>query len=191
MTLSLPSRRPPLPRWAQGLILGVLCFCLLTLAGLLRQARSITAQRGQVAPDFTLMLFDGYEYAGRTEVTLSELRGKVVLLHFWASWCSMCLDEARVIQSAWEKYQPKEEIVFLGVAWKDAAPNVRAALQTLHITYPNGLDPNEKIALRYSGGAGVPMTYLIDRNGVLRYIQHGPFSSAQEIESLLDLLLRE
>lgn len=186
-----PLRRSPLSRWAQWLVLGVLGLCLAVLAVLSRQARPAPVQRGQVAPDFTLTLFDGYEYAGQTEVSLSELRGKVVLLHFWASWCSLCLEEAPLIQSAWEKYQSKEEVVFLGIAWEDTAPDARAALQALHITYPNGLDLTGKIALRYNGGSGVPVTYLIDRNGVLRHIQNGPFSSTQEIESLLDLLLRE
>ncbi len=181
----------PFPRWAQGLILGALSLCLLTLAVLLRQARATTAQRGKAAPDFTLTLLDGYEYAGQTEVTLAALRGKIVLLHFWGSWCSDCLEESPVIQAAWKKYQARGDVVFLGIAWLDSEHNVRAALQALQSTYPNGLDPNERITHLYNPEGGVPKTYLVDRNGILRYIHVGAFSSAQEIESLLDPMLRE
>lgn len=129
------------------------------------------------APPFTLTLFDG-----RT-LTLEELRGKVVFLNFWASWCPPCRAEARMLEAAWQKYR-EQEVVFLGVNIQDEEPNARAFLQEFGITYPNGLDRGARIAIEY-GVWGLPETFFIDREGRITY-KHVGALGWQTIATKLD-----
>lgn len=144
------------------------------------------AQQGQVksglAPDFTLTGFDG------RAVTLSELRGKVVIVNFWASWCPPCREEAAYLEQTWRKYKDKG-VVFLGVDWVDTPANAQAYIKEFDITYPNGPDVGTKAAQDYRI-QGVPETFYVDREGVLRGVQIGPLKAPDldnKIEELLAL----
>ncbi len=86
--------------------------------GLYKQAASRPSGE---APDFTLHLFEGYEYEGRNQVTLSELRGQVVVINFWAEWCVECKREADLLEATWRAYRDKG-VVFIGVDWVDVEP---------------------------------------------------------------------
>ena len=89
---SNPHRGVPL--WIQ-IIIWVLLLGLLTLLGFgLVRARQGTVQPGDQVPDFGLTLYSGYEYNGQSAVKISDLRGKVVFINFWASWCKPCEQEA-------------------------------------------------------------------------------------------------
>lgn len=112
---------------------------------------------GKAAPDFSLTLFDG-----RT-VKLSDFRGKVVFLNFWASWCPPCREEAPLLEAAWHGYK-SQGVVFLGVDIQDTDEEARRFIQAFGITYPNGRDPKNRIAIDY-GVYGIPETYFIDPNG--------------------------
>jgi cytochrome c biogenesis protein CcmG/thiol:disulfide interchange protein DsbE len=113
------------------------------------------------APPFTLTLFDG------STLALEQLRGKVVFVNFWASWCPPCRAEARMLEVAWRKYR-EEGVVFVGVNIQDKEESARAFLKEFGVTYPNGLDRGSRIAIEY-GVWGLPETFLIDRDGRITY----------------------
>ncbi|MCC7209080.1 MAG: TlpA family protein disulfide reductase [Anaerolineae bacterium] len=153
-----------------GIIVGI---------GLSRQG--MTQPTSGPAPDFTLDTFDG------PPITLSDLRGKVVVLNFWAGWCGPCRDEAPDLQAAWERYQPSGEVVFLGVAWSDMERSARDFLTQFGITYPTGLDVGTRISEQYRI-TGIPETFFIDRDGDVRYFVMRPMDEAEIIERVDSLL---
>jgi cytochrome c biogenesis protein CcmG/thiol:disulfide interchange protein DsbE len=188
-TEETPIRRG-VPLWVQ-IIIWIGLLGLLVLVGItLNKRKQGTVQPGDVIPDFTLPLFSGYEYAGQSGIKLSDLSGKVVVLNFWASWCKPCEQEAAELQEAWEYYEPTGQVVFLGADYVDTEPEARVYLQKYGITFPNGPDMATRISQLFRI-QGVPETYFIDKTGVLRYVQVGPFSSLEQIQAQIDLLLSE
>ncbi len=116
---------------------------------------------GSPAPDFELRLLDG------RVVRLSDYRGRVVFLNFWASWCPPCRAEARLLEEAWRQVKDRE-IVFLGVNIQDTEEGARRFIEEFGITYPNGRDPQSRIAIDY-GVYGIPETFFTDREGRITY----------------------
>ena len=166
--------------WAAvGLLLAVLGY------GLFKQ---VAGRPTGDAPDFTLYLFEGYEYQGQDQVTLSELKGKVVVINFWAEWCVECKREADILEAVWREYQD-QGVVFLGVDWVDVEPEARKYLVTYDITYPNGPDLGSKTGHAY-GLTGVPETFFISKAGVVDYFKLGPLTEI-ELTSKLDELLAQ
>lgn len=186
---TIAASRRGVPLWAQILIWIFLVGLLSIVAIGLRRAQQGTVQPGQVIADFTLPLYSGYELDGKSEVRLEELRGKVVVINFWASWCKPCEQEAAELQQAWTEYQPTGQVIFLGVDYVDTEPEARIYLKKFGITYPNGPDIATRIS-QYFRIKGVPETYFVDKNGVLRYVQVGPFSSVEQIRAQIDPLLK-
>jgi cytochrome c biogenesis protein CcmG/thiol:disulfide interchange protein DsbE len=190
ITQPSPIPRRSVPLWAQILIWSGLLVLLGFLAVALIKAQQPMIETGAAVPEFTLTLFDGYEYNGAEQVNLSELRGKVVVINFWASWCVPCEEEAADLEAAWRLYQPGGEVVFLGVDYLDPL-NGMSYLEKFNITYPNGPDTQESISGIFNRNMGVPETYFIDRQGVLRFIQIGPFQSVSDIQAQIEPLLVE
>lgn len=122
-------------------------------------------------------------------MNFSDLRGKVVVINFWASWCKPCEQEAAELEEAWRSYEESGQVVFLGIAWTDTPANSMAYLKRFEITYPNGPDLGSRISAIFNRNLGVPETYFIDRDGVLRSIKIGPFTSVQEIQASVEPLL--
>ncbi|CAG1006116.1 Thiol-disulfide oxidoreductase ResA [Anaerolineales bacterium] len=183
---SNPSRGVPL--WTQILI-WVLLLGLLSLLGFgLVRARQGTVQAGDQVPDFSLTFYSGYEYNSQSAVKISDLRGKVVFINFWASWCKPCEQEAASLEQAWEYYQPSGKVVFLGIDYVDTEIPARAFLKKFNNTYPNGPDIGTVISQIFRI-KGVPETYIIDTNGVINYVKIGPFLNVDEIKALIDPLL--
>ena len=176
------------PLWAQ-IIIWTFLVGLLVLIGMgLRRAQQGTVQPGYPVHDFGLALFSGYEYDGQSEVKISDLRGKVVFINFWASWCKPCEQEAAVLEEAWKYYQPTGKVVFLGVDYVDTEPEARIFLKKFGNTYPNGPDLGTQISQMFRI-QGVPETFIIDTKGILRYVKIGPFLNVDEIRSVIDPLL--
>ena len=187
-TTETPIRRG-VPLWVQILI-WVGLVALLVLVGItLNKRKQGTVQPGDAIPDFTLPLFSGYEYAGRSEIKLSDFSGKVVVINFWASWCKPCEQEAAEIQQAWDANKASGEVIFLGADYVDTEPEARAYLKKFEIDFYNGPDMGTKISQLFRM-KGVPETYFIDREGVLQYVKVGPFASADEIQIHIDELLK-
>jgi cytochrome c biogenesis protein CcmG/thiol:disulfide interchange protein DsbE len=182
-----PKRGVPL--WVQIIIWAGLAGLLVMVAIMLGKRQQGTVQPGDKIPDFTLNLYSGYEYEGRSQIKFSELSGKVVVINFWASWCKPCEQEAAELQQAWELYGSSGEVVFLGADYVDTEPEARIYLQKFGITYPNGPDMGTRISQLFRM-QGVPETYFIDKQGVLQYVKIGPFSSVDEITAEIDKLLR-
>lgn len=171
------------PRWGRILAwTGLLALLVIVGLGMVRTQRG-TVQIGHAPPDFTLTSFDGQPYR------LSELKGKVVVLNFWASWCKPCEQEAADLETAWQFYQPRGDVVFLGIDWTDTESKAQAYLQRFNITYPNGPDLGTRISQSFRT-TGVPETYIVDKNGKLSYIKLSPFLSVDEIKAAVDPLLK-
>ena len=94
------------------------------------------------------------------------------------------------MESAWRSYESGGQVVFVGADYVDTEPEARVYLQKYGITFPNGPDMGTRISQLFRI-QGVPETYFIDKTGVLRYVQVGPFSSLEQIQAQIDLLLSE
>ena len=118
------------------------------------------------APDFTLPGPDGRKRS------LTDYRGKVVFLNFWASWCESCRDEMPSMERLYREFKGKGlEIVAVNV--KDKRPDALAFVKELKLHYLVLMDPEGEVGLLY-GAFGLPVTYLIDRKGVVLARLWGP-----------------
>ena len=187
-TEATASPRRGVPLWVQILVWTFLVSFLILMGLGVARAQQGTVQPGYEVPDFSLGLFSGYEYNGQSEIQMSALRGKVVFINFWASWCKPCEQEAPVLEEAWRYYQPDGRVVFLGVDYVDTEPEARIFLKKFDNTYPNGPDIGTRISQMFRI-QGVPETYIIDTNGILRHVKIGPFLSVDEIRGMVDPLL--
>lgn len=166
---------------------SIIAFALiLALLGLLawglRKVQAGPRDSG-MAPDFTITGFDG-----RT-VTLSQLRGQVVIVNFWASWCPPCREEAAYLEQTWRKYEG-QGVVFIGVDWVDTEKEALAYIDEFDITYINGPDIGTRAAQAYNI-QGVPETFFVAKNGELRGVHIGPLKSPQLDEKIEELLAEQ
>ena len=117
--------------------------------------------------------YSAVSLAGDT-VSLAAQRGKVVLLNVWATWCHPCRDEIPELQALHEGYAARGlEIVGVSVDTEGADDAIRAFMRDFRMTYPVWRDPAERISAQFHI-VGVPATFLIDRQGVLRWRKTGP-----------------
>jgi cytochrome c biogenesis protein CcmG/thiol:disulfide interchange protein DsbE len=114
------------------------------------------------------------------------MRGQVVVVNVWASWCPPCRDEAPVLEQTWREYRDRG-VVFIGVDYMDTEPAALAYLAEFDITYPNGPDLGSRIAQDYKV-QGVPETFFIDPQGEIAEVFVGPLSEAR-LKSILERLL--
>ena len=151
------------------------------------------------AQDFSLELMTGMDSEGDGNgngsseisggsVTLSEMRGKVVLVDFWASWCPPCRQEAAALEEVYREYAGPE-VEFIGVNIWDLEDNAHTYVKDFGLTYPSGVDTDGVIAIDY-GVRGIPEKFFIGRDGVIRQKFVGPMS-ADTLRQTLDRLLAE
>ncbi len=114
---------------------------------------------GQKAPEFSITRLDTNE-----TVTLSQFKGKPVVLNFWATWCGPCAMEHPNLEWAARTYSDK--VVFLGIVFEDTEANTRRFLAEKGWTFTQLFDPKSTIAVDYAV-SGVPETYFINREGVI------------------------
>lgn len=135
---------------------------------------------GHAAPEFRLSSLSGDALA------LSDLRGQVVVLNFWAPWCPTCKDELPDLQASWEAYQGAG-VVFVGVAYDSDRAAVEETASAYGLSYPIGLDASDLAAQAY-GVTKVPETFVIDAQGQVAAVYVGAVSQV-ELTAQLDSLL--
>lgn len=135
------------------------------------------------APDFSLKTIEG------TEIKLSDLRGKAVLINLWASWCPPCRYEMPSIQAAYEKDKDKG-LVVLGIDFtaQDNLQDVKAFVQELKLTFPILLDETGEVSTGLYGMRGLPTSYFIDTEGILQRVQVGAMVPEKLDEYLIEIL---
>lgn len=140
-------------------------------------------QVGFLAPDFTLELLNG------GDITLSDLRGKVVLVNIWASWCPPCRKEMPAIEIVYEELKSQGfEVLALNTTYQDDEREAAAFIQNLGLTFPILLDRTGEVSGLYLLRA-LPTSYFIDREGVIRsVVVGGPMSETLIRTKILDLL---
>ncbi len=140
--------------------------------------------RARPAPELRVALLTGGTPG--SEIQLAELRGRPVVVNFWASWCQPCRDEAAVLEHFAAEYGPRG-VAFVGVNVWDNEQQARAFLEEFGISYPNGTDTRGSAAVEY-GLTGLPETFFIDRQGRIVSKFVGPLTDRAlrtAVESLL------
>jgi cytochrome c biogenesis protein CcmG/thiol:disulfide interchange protein DsbE len=136
---------------------------------------------GREAPDFHAQTLDG----SRT-IRLTDLRGQVVLLNFWSSWCSSCVTEHEALSRAWSRFRDRG-VVIVGMDFDDAHSAATAFASRLGMAYPVVGDPGDRTALAY-GVTNPPETFLIGADGRIEGKWLGPVPYDQlslQVETLL------
>ena len=171
------------PQWGVVLVwvfviglLGVLTF------GIIRTQRG-TIQIGDPVPDLVLTTFEG------EEINFADLRGQIVVVNFWASWCKPCEQEALELEQAYQLYK-EQDVIFLGVDYVDTQTEALAYLAKFDITYPNGPDLETRISQAFRT-LGVPETYIIGPDGRLAALKIGPYLSLNEIIKQIETVMAE
>jgi len=141
---------------------------------------------GHPAPDFSLAVLR--PQTGKSTLSLSNFRGKALVLNFWASWCDPCKEELPLLESAWKQMQAQgKDVVFLGIDFQDSNNNGISFLQQYNITYPAVLDADGSVASKY-GITSLPVTIFVNRNGVV--VSREPRElTAQVLSSNLRLIM--
>ncbi|OXS77077.1 thiol-disulfide oxidoreductase [Lysinibacillus sp. KCTC 33748] len=151
--------------------------------------RKIGLKNGDTPPDFTLTSLDG------EDVTLSELRGKKVVLNFWATWCPPCKAEMPHMQNYYEQNAKKDNVEIIAVnltkAERDVTEDekidsVMTFRESFNLTFPILLDPKNSAGLDYQV-LTIPTTYFIDSNGYIQRAIRGPMN-AEMLKSYVDAM---
>ncbi len=132
------------------------------------------------APDFTLTTFEG------NTISLQSLRGKPLVINFWASWCPPCKIEAPLIERTWRAYKERG-LIFIGVNIQDRKADALNYIRQFNITYPNGPDPAGEITIDY-GVSGLPVTFFVSRKGEIVRRWVGAIEKSVLISSIEELL---
>ncbi|ACO31329.1 MULTISPECIES: TlpA disulfide reductase family protein [Acidobacterium] len=135
---------------------------------------------GHPAPRFQLKGLNGQP------VSLAAYKGKVVLLNFWASWCAPCQAEMPTFEQ-WQRSYGPAKFQVIGVSMDDGAAQAAAAVKKLHVTYPVAVG-NAHLGNLYGGIDGLPVTFLIDRQGRIR-AEYAGGNDQKAIHAEIDHLL--
>jgi cytochrome c biogenesis protein CcmG/thiol:disulfide interchange protein DsbE len=141
---------------------------------------------GHSAPNFSLAALE--PAAGKSTLSLSDFKGKAIVLNFWASWCTPCKEELPLLESTWKQMQAQgKNVIVIGIDYQESSSAATSFLLQNGVTYPAALDASGSVASTY-GITSLPDTFFINRNGIvvskeLREI------TAQTLASNLKLIL--
>ncbi len=165
-----------------AVVAAVLAVVTLLASGLGKDPSVATSPLvGRTAPDFTLEQLDG------KALTLSKLRGQVVVVNFWASWCTECHTEQPALNEAWQRFRDSG-VVVLGVNFQDTPSDARDYVRTAGIAYPVVEDTDSRTALAY-GLRGIPETFIVDKSGRIVDRVIGPVDAAKLANQINSVLL--
>ena len=134
-------------------------------------ARSVEV--GKAVPEYRAVSVSG------DSVSLAAHRGKVVLFNIWATWCHPCRDEIPELLVLYDKYKPRGlELVGVSIDANGSDEAIRSFMKDFRMTYPVWRDPDERVSAEFLV-VGVPATFLIDRNGTLRWRKTGPIQPGE------------
>jgi peroxiredoxin len=140
-----------------------------------------TADIGQAAPPLTLP-----QVGGGGDLDLSSLKGRPVLLNFWATWCEPCTAEMPALQRAQDRFR-ESGLVVLGVDFQERDEEITAFLSQVGVTFPSLVDRTGEVTRQWRA-TGLPTTFLIDRQGIIRDVRVGPYTDEMLDERLGKLL---
>lgn len=140
-------------------------------AALQTSGLSVKAEEGALAPDFLLERLDG------AELRLSDLRGQPVVLNFWATWCAPCRQEIPQFVDAYARFRD-EGLVVVGVNMQEGKSIVRPYAEDFGMEFPIAIDVDGEVGDAYRL-LGLPVTYFIDRAGIVRSVFTGPFERTE------------
>ena len=182
----VPARRPRKWRfWPVLAVVGVVALVAGLLSfGLGRDPTAIKSPLvGKAAPAFSLKTLDG-----KSTVNLKDLRGQVVIVNFWASWCTECRVEHDALSAAWDRYRDAG-VVLVGVDFQDTKTDALHYMDQAAMTWPAVEDPGSRTALAY-GVYGIPETFFIGPDGQIAAKDVGPVSFSRIAEQVDRLLPR-
>ena len=150
------------------------CFIMLAAAPMTASAQSQEDQIkattlinvGDKAPDFTVEMFNG------EKITLSQLKGKVVLINFWATWCPPCRQELTHVQKEIIDHFKGQDFVFLPISRGEKKSVVEAFREKTGYTFPMGLDPTQEIFKKYASNY-IPRNFVVGKDGKVIYVSVG------------------
>ena len=167
--------------------LPLLAFLVVLIIGMLQSSRDIgrpgvNDTLGEVAvstdanADFLVTTLDG------RELRLSDLRGSIVMVDFWSSWCPPCRAEAPILSEAYDRWS-KLGVEFVGVSIWDNEEDVRAFVERHGISYPNAVDEDGRIAVEF-GVRGIPEKFFVNQEGEIVRKINGP-NTSQSLDEVL------
>lgn len=179
---SVPAR---LPRawYAAAALAPLLLLAAWGVLLLTRPAVTAIPQIGDAAPNFALTDLDG------KAVSLAALRGRPVLVNFWASWCGPCVDEFPLLLNSAAAHQGSD-LAMVGIVYRDNSEEARRFMARMGAPWPAAIDPGDAVATRY-GVIGPPETFFIDRSGVIVGRQIGQLSASDLDQGLARILGKE
>jgi peroxiredoxin len=173
-------------------IVGIVVFLMVAIVGIggaatqdiLPVAKYKVIKLGDPAPDFQLRDLNG------RLVTLSELRGKVVLLNFWATWCGPCRVEMPAMEQLYQTFSRKDLEILAVSTDAQGVAITRPFQQENHLTFPILHDVDFRVGLTY-GARSLPMTFMVDRQGIVRHQIFGARDwGTPEAQQLVQMLMK-
>ena len=173
-------------------IVGIVAMLMVTLVGvggaaapdILPVAERNVVKLGEPAPNFRLRDLNGHS------VALSDLRGKVVLLNFWATWCGPCRVEMPAMEELYRTFSRNDFEILAVSTDAQGASVTRPFQQENHLTFPILHDADYRVGLTY-GARSLPMTFMVDRQGIVRHQIFGARDwGAAEAHQLVQMLMK-